>query len=117
LKNQINGEITWRKIRPFGVLPKTLVHPFLQGDKEAISKAKVWVEKYALTILFTQGKAKGWEEVWVTDDGVIYMNDPEHPPTDKEVEIRLIRAEAPAEVHSEDLEKKLIWLKDNEKAL
>jgi len=53
----------------------------------------------------------------VTDDGVIYMNDPEHPPTDKEVEIRLIKAEAPSEIHSEDLEKKLIWLKENEKAL
>lgn len=117
MKQDKIGSLSWRKISPFGVLPKALVPSFLRGEKEAISKASEWIEKYGLIILFTQGKAKGWEEVWVSEEGVIYMNDPDYEPTDFEIEIRLRKVDAPEAIFSETKKKKLEYLKKYEKAL
>lgn len=117
MNQEQSGSLLWRKISPFGVLPKALVPSFLRGEAEAISKASEWVEKYGLIILFTQGKAKGWEQVWVSEDGVIYMHDPDYEPTDLEIEIRLKKVDAPEAIFSEDRKKRLEHLKKHEKAL
>jgi hypothetical protein len=66
-----NGPIESREISPLGLLPKKLIHDFIQKKPEALAEAKAWVDKNGLIILFTQGKAKGWEKVWVTDEGEI----------------------------------------------
>lgn len=111
------GELTWRKISPLGLLPKKLVPRFLRKEPDAISEAKEWVEKYGHIILFTQQKSKGWEKVWVTDEGDIYMNDEENNPTLKEIDHRLRLADAPEELYAEPIEKKLSYLKEHEKPL
>ena len=111
------GSLTWRRISPLGRLPKKLVKRFLQKDPEAISEAKEWIDKYGLIILFTQKKAKGWEKVWVTDSGEIYMDDIEHPPSEDEIDIRLRKVDAPEEIYSKSMEKKLRYLKEQEKPL
>jgi hypothetical protein len=73
MKNGRSGEVESKELVPFGLLPKKLVHEFIQKKPEAIQEAKTWIEKNGLIILFTQGKAKGWERVWVTDEGEIRM--------------------------------------------
>ena len=111
------GELTWRKISPLGRLPKKLVPRFLRKEPEAIEEAKEWIDKYGHIILFTQQKSKGWEKVWVTDEGEIYMDDEENEPTLKELDQRLRNVEAPDELYGESIEKKLSYLKEHEKPL
>ena len=69
------GQLTWREISPLGRVPKKYINKLLNKDPETIRIVKKWIDKNGLIILFTQGKVKGWEKVWVSDDGIIYIND------------------------------------------
>jgi len=119
MKSECYGELTWRQIRPFGLLPRKYITPLLNQDPEAIAFAKEWIERNGRIILFTQGKAKGWEKVWVADDGVIYMDDEEYDPTISELDARLHKVEAPSTLFGEgvDIKNKLSYLKKHERPL
>lgn len=43
-------------------------------------KAKEWVDKNGLIILFTNRKALGHEKVWLDEDGLIYIGWTKLPP-------------------------------------
>ena len=119
MKNEEYGSLTWREIRPFGLLPKKYITPLLNQDPEAIAFAKDWIDRNGRIILFTQGKAKGWEKVWVSDEGVIYMDDEDYDPTISELDARLLKIEAPEHLFGEDvcIKNKLTYLKSNERPL
>jgi hypothetical protein len=115
MKIEICGDPTLRRVNPLGLIPKRYVKPFLKRDPEVIPIVQKWVEKNGLKILFTQQRAKGWENVWVTEEGDIFLNDVDNPPTQREIEERVRRAGAPQEILSGDLEDKLLFLLENEK--
>jgi len=117
MKTERNGYLTSKRVSPFGVLPKRLVKPFQQKDPIAISKAKEWIDRNGIKILFTQKRAKGWEDVWVTDEGEILLNDPDYPPTEEEIENRLSKINAPSEIVGGTAEEKLLFLREHEKPL
>ena len=119
MKSEEYGNLTWREIRPFGLLPKKYITPLLNQDPEAIAFAKDWIDRNGRIILFTQGKAKGWEKVWVSDEGVIYMDDEDYDPTTSELDNRLLKIEAPEHLFGEDvcMKIKLTYLKNNERPL
>jgi len=90
--NQELGDLTRRVVNPRSRIPVDILEDFLDKKPYAIEEGKKWIEKYGLTILFTQNLAKGWESVWVEDDGTIYMDDKEHPTSFKDIEKRFIEA-------------------------
>lgn len=89
MKKEQFGDLTWRRVSPLGKIPRKHIRKFLNKDPETIDIIKKWIDKNGLIILFTQRKAKGWEKVWVTDGGDIYMNDEDHNPTSEELDIRI----------------------------
>ena len=119
MKSEGYGSLTWRQIRPFGLLPRKYITPLLNQDPEAIAFAKDWIDRNGRIILFTQGKAKGWEKVWVSDEGVIYMDDEDYDPTISELDTRLRQVEAPDSLLGEGvgLKTKLSYLKKHERPL
>ena len=119
MKNEEYGSLTWREIRPFGLLPRKYITPLLNQDPEAVAFAKDWIDRNGRIILFTQGKAKGWEKVWVCDEGVIYMDDEEYNPTLSELDARLLQVQAPDSLFGEkvDFKTKLSYLKKHERPL
>jgi hypothetical protein len=123
MKKETFGDLTFRQVSPLGRIPRKYVRKFLNKDPEVIDIVKRWIEKNGLIILFTQGKAKGWEKVWVTDEGVIYLNDEEHLPTKEEIHARLRkvflsrREEVPQDLLDAELEDQLKFLRENEKPI
>lgn len=123
MKKEPFGDLTFREVSPLGTIPRRYVTKFLNKDPDTIEIVKKWIEKNGLIILFTQGKAKGWEKVWVTDEGVIYMNDEEHEPKKDEVRARVRKAflskgEAVDEsLYDQSLADQLRWLRKNERPL
>ena len=89
MKKEDLGQLTWREVSPLGRIPKKYINKLLNKDPETIEIVKKWIDKNGLIILFTQGKVKGWEKVWVSDDGIIYINDEDHLPTVKELDDRI----------------------------
>lgn len=89
MKKEELGQLTWREVSPLGRIPKKYINKLLNKDPETIEIVKKWIDKNGLIILFTQGKVKGWEKVWVSDDGIIYINDEDHLPTVKELDDRI----------------------------
>lgn len=89
MKKEAFGEATWREVSPLGRIPRKYINKFLNKDPEAVAFVKEWIDRNGRIILFTQGKAKGWERVWATDEGKIYMNDDDHPPTSEELDARI----------------------------
>lgn len=102
------GNLTWRKVNPVSVVPPDILHQFLRKDPDAITEAKTWVDSYGLTILFSRGKVKGSEKVWVTDEGEIFLNEEDHNPSLKELNARCRHA---------DLLKEFEENKDNKKEI
>lgn len=123
MKREVLGDLTFREISPLGRIPRRHVKAFLNKDPEIIELVKKWIEKNGLIILFTQGKAKGWEKVWVTDDGVIYMNDEEHLPTKDELRARIRKVflsrneEVDESLFQEGIKEQLTFLRENERPL
>ena len=113
------GHLTWREIKPHSRIPVDLIEDFLKKKPEAIEEAKKWIEEHGLTILFAQNIAKGAEEVWVSDEGLIYMNE-ESEPNLKDLLARCHIAKMDKEILSRlgtDKKKILIELKKIEKPL
>lgn len=125
MKKEEFGELTWRRVSPLGKIPRKYIRKFLNKDPEVIEIIKKWIDKNGLIILFTQRKAKGWEKVWVTDEGDIYMNDEDHDPTSEELDVRIKKvAFVEREPLREDLlgknvplRDKLQYLRDSERPL
>jgi hypothetical protein len=119
------GQLTWREISPLGRIPKKYINKLLNKDPETIQIVKKWIDKNGLIILFTQGKVKGWEKVWVSDDGIIYINDEDHLPTIKELDDRIKKIAFIKDIEVEssllggDVSKKdkLVYLKERERPI
>jgi hypothetical protein len=119
------GQLTWREISPLGRIPKKYINKLLNKDPETIQIVKKWIDKNGLIILFTQGKVKGWEKVWVSDDGIIYINDEEHLPTVKELDDRIKKIAfikgigVESSLLGKDVPKKdkLVYLKERERPI
>jgi len=119
------GQLTWREVSPLGRVPKKHINKLLNKDPETIQIVKKWIDKNGLIILFTQGKVKGWEKVWVSDDGIIYINDEDHPPTVKELDDRIKKIafikdlEVESSLLGKDVSKKdkLVYLKERERPI
>ena len=113
------GNLTWRKVNPVSVIPPDILHQFLRKDSDAIKEAKKWVDSYGLIILFTRGKAKGSERVWVTDGGEVFLNEEDHNPSLKELNARCRHANLLKEFEKNKEDKKEILkiLQKNERPL
>lgn len=119
------GPLTWREISPLGRVPKKHITKLLNKDPETIQVVKKWIDKNGLIILFTQGKVKGWEKVWVSDDGIIYINDEDHLPTVKELDDRIKKIAfikgigVESSLLGKDVPKmdKLVYLKERERPI
>lgn len=125
MKKEELGQSTWREVSPLGRIPKKYINKLLNKDPETIEIVKKWVDKNGLIILFTQGKVKGWEKVWVSDDGIIYINDEDHLPTVKELDDRIKKVafikdiEVESSLLGKDVSKKdkLTYLKERERPI
>jgi len=125
MKKEELGQSTWREVSPLGRIPKKYINKLLNKDPETIEIVKKWVDKNGLIILFTQGKVKGWEKVWVSDDGIIYINDEDHLPTVKELDDRINKVafikdiEVESSLLGKDVSKKdkLTYLKERERPI
>lgn len=125
MKKEELGQLTWREVSPLGRIPKKYINKLLNKDPETIEIVKKWIDKNGLIILFTQGKVKGWEKVWVSDDGIIYINDEDHLPTVKELDDRIkkvaftkgIKVESSLLGKNVSKKDKLIYLKQRERPI
>ena len=125
MKKEELGQLTWREVSPLGRIPKKYINKLLNKDPETIEIVKKWIDKNGLIILFTQGKVKGWEKVWVSDDGIIYINDEDHLPTVKELDDRIkkvaftkgIKVESSLLGKNVSKKDKLTYLKERERPI
>lgn len=125
MKKEELGQLTWREVSPLGRIPKKYINKLLNKDPETIEIVKKWIDKNGLIILFTQGKVKGWEKVWVSDNGIIYINDEDHLPTVKELDGRIKKVaftkgiKVESSLLGKDVSKKdkLIYLKQRERPI
>lgn len=64
-----------KQVPPEGIIPPDLLKKLYMKDMSCISECQEWVDKYGLTILFARGIAKGWENVYMDNQGVIWIHD------------------------------------------
>jgi len=64
-----------KQVPPEGIIPPDLLKKLYTKDSSCIAECQEWVNKYGLTILFARGLAKGWENVYMDKQGVIWIHD------------------------------------------
>jgi hypothetical protein len=76
-KRERNGgnSILNKQVPPEGIIPPDLLKKLYMKDNSCITECQEWVDKYGLTILFARGIAKGWENVFMDNQGVIWIYD------------------------------------------
>jgi len=69
------NSILHKQIPHEGIIPPDLLKKLYMKDMSCIAECQEWVDKYGLTILFARGIAKGWENVYMDNQGVIWIYD------------------------------------------